>query len=288
MRERLLICTDLDRTLMPNGAQPESPGARERFARLVDRPEVILAYVSGRDRNLVEDAIGEYSLPVPDFAIGDVGTTIYRVGAAHAWQRDAAWEQEILHDWDGHSHDELAQALSDLPDLRLQEASKQNTCKLSYYLPLEIDTASLAREIEARLRALGVRVRLIWSLDEVAATGLLDVLPARASKLHAIEALMRALEFDSAQTVFCGDSGNDLEVLANAIPAVLVANAAAEVRADAARLAKEADHEDRLYLARGNFHGMNGNYAAGMLEGIEYYHPGISAWMGLTQDEGNA
>jgi len=288
MRERLLICTDLDRTLMPNGAQPESPGARERFARLVDRPEVRLAYVTGRDRKLVEDAIGEYSLPVPDFAIADVGTTIYRVGSAHAWQRNAAWEQEILRDWGDRSHDELAKALSDLPDLRLQEASKQNTCKLSYYLPLEIDTAVLSREIEARLRALGVRPRLIWSLDEVAATGLLDVLPARASKLHAIEALMRELEFDSAQTVFCGDSGNDLEVLASAIPAVLVANAADEVRADAARLAREMDHEDRLYLARGNFHGMNGNYAGGMLEGIEYYHPGSSAWMGFTQDEGFA
>lgn len=288
MPERLLICTDLDRTLIPNGAQPESSGAREHFAQLVDRPEVVLAYVSGRDRGLVEDAIGEYSLPVPDFAIGDVGTTIYRVGAAHAWQRDATWEQEIMQDWGGRSHRELAQALADLPELRLQEAARQNTCKLSYYLPADIDTASLSRTIDERLRALGVRPRLIWSVDEVAATGLLDVLPARASKLHAIEALMRELEFDPAQSVFCGDSGNDLEVLASAIPAVLVANAATEVRADAERLAREAGQGDRLYLARGDFHGMNGNYAGGMLEGIEYYHPGSSAWMGFAQDEGSA
>ena len=288
MPERLLICTDLDRTLIPNGTQPESPGARERFTLLVDRPEVILTYVSGRDRGLVEEAIVEYSLPVPDFAIGDVGTTIYRVGAEHAWQRDAAWEREILHDWDGRSRDELAQALSDLPGLRLQEAAKQNTCKLSYYLPLEIDTVSLARDIEARLHAFGVHSRLIWSLDEVAATGLLDVLPARASKLHAIEALMRELEFDTAQTVFCGDSGNDLEVLTSAIPAVLVANAGTAIRAEAVRLARETGHEDRLYLAQGNFHDLNGNYASGMLEGIVYYHPGSSTWMGFAQDGDSA
>ena len=288
MPERLLICTDLDRTLIPNGAQPESSGAREHFAQLVARPEVVLAYVSGRDRGLVEEAISEYSLPVPDYAIGDVGTTIYRVGATHAWQHDAAWEQEILQDWGGHSHRELAQALSDLPALRPQEAGKQNTCKLSYYPPVDIDTAALSRTIDQRLRALGVKPRLVWSVDEVAATGLLDVLPARASKLHAIEALMRELEFDPVQSVFCGDSGNDLEVLASAIPAVLVANAATEVRADADRLAREAGQEDRLYLARGDFHGMNGNYAGGMLEGIEYYHPGSSAWMGFTQDEGIA
>ena len=57
MLERLLICTDLDRTLIPNGTQPESSGARDHFATLVDRPEVTLAYVSGRHRALVKAAI---------------------------------------------------------------------------------------------------------------------------------------------------------------------------------------------------------------------------------------
>ena len=90
----LLIATDLDRTLLPNGAEPESPGAREMFARLVSRPEVTLAFVSGRHRELVEDAIEEFSLPQPDFVIGDVGTSIYHVdapGHAPADHRYAAW-----------------------------------------------------------------------------------------------------------------------------------------------------------------------------------------------------
>ncbi len=65
MPDRLLICTDLDRTLIPNGPQPESPGARRRFAILAERPEVTLAYVSGRHRALVEDAITTYRLPTP-------------------------------------------------------------------------------------------------------------------------------------------------------------------------------------------------------------------------------
>ena len=42
MPKRILICTDLDRTLLPNGKQPESPGARAAFTRLVSRPEVTL------------------------------------------------------------------------------------------------------------------------------------------------------------------------------------------------------------------------------------------------------
>ena len=43
-RVRLLLCTDLDRTLIPNGAQPESPGARQRFAALVAHDDILLAY----------------------------------------------------------------------------------------------------------------------------------------------------------------------------------------------------------------------------------------------------
>ncbi|MGB5475109.1 MAG: HAD family hydrolase, partial [Gammaproteobacteria bacterium] len=87
MPERLLICTDLDRTLLPNGPQSESPQARERFAGLVANPQITLAYVSGRHRALVEQAIFNYRLPVPDFVVGDVGTTIYRVGTEQAWAR---------------------------------------------------------------------------------------------------------------------------------------------------------------------------------------------------------
>jgi len=79
---QLLLCTDLDRTLIPNGEQAESPRAKELFERLVGREEVTLAYVTGRHRGLIEQAIQEYDLPLPDFAIGDVGTTIYQVSAS--------------------------------------------------------------------------------------------------------------------------------------------------------------------------------------------------------------
>ena len=79
MTQRLLLCTDMDRTLLPNGRQPESPQARRLFQRLVGRESVVLAYVTGRHRALVEKAIDEYGIPVPDYVIGDVGTTIYEV-----------------------------------------------------------------------------------------------------------------------------------------------------------------------------------------------------------------
>jgi len=68
MIDKLLICTDLDRTLLPNGKQPESAEARSMFARLVNRPEVSLADVSGGHRDLVQAAIWEYQLLTPSIS----------------------------------------------------------------------------------------------------------------------------------------------------------------------------------------------------------------------------
>jgi hypothetical protein len=148
-------------------------------------------------------------------------------------------------------------------------------------VPLHVDRNTLAGAIEERLAAAGIRARLIWSVDEPAGVGLLDVLPAGASKRHAIEALMQREGFSLDETLFCGDSGNDIEVLSSPIPAVLVANSQPEVRDLALRLATQAGCVDRLYIARGGFMGMNGNYCAGILEGIAHYHPDAAAWMGL-------
>jgi len=282
MNNKLLICTDLDRTLIPNGPQSESRGARERFAQLAGHSQTILAYVSGRDRPLVEKAITHYELPVPDFVIGDVGTTLYRINAEAEWTHERNWEDQISEDWAGKTHTELKQLLQELSTLRLQEHSKQNRHKLSYYVPVQADRESLTQMINERLANIGVRSNLIWSLDEPRGVGLLDILPAGASKLHAIQLLMEQEGLTTDNTIFCGDSGNDMEVLASPVPAVLVANAAPEVRELALDLSESSGLNDRLYIARGDFFGMNGNYSGGMLEGIAHYHPKTLSWMGLN------
>ena len=279
MADRLLLCTDLDRTLIPNGPQAESPAARVLFEALVERQEISLTYVSGRDRSLVEEAIKRYRLPAADFVIGDVGSSIYHVDNMNEWRLDRAWDAEIATDWGDYGHADVAHLLSDLAVLRLQEPARQNRHKLSYYVPVSADCSDLDRGISERLQSRGIQARLIWSIDAPANMGLLDVLPARVSKYHAIEALMRTQGFSLGNTVFCGDSGNDLEVFASAIPAVVVANADAEVRQMAIAAARKAGHAEQLYLARGHFLGMNGNYSAGMLEGIAHFQPQLLDWM---------
>jgi phosphoserine phosphatase len=114
-------------------------------------------------------------------------------------------------------------------------------------------------------------------VDETTSTGLLDVLPITATKQHAVEFLMQTLGFGLENTIFAGDSGNDLAVLGSPIRSVLVANATDQVRQQALEAAKARGQSDRLYLAHGNFYGMNGNYSAGILEGVMHYLPQVDA-----------
>ena len=152
-------------------------------------------------------------------------------------------------------------------------------------MPLHSDRQTLSRTIDQRLKDNDVAARLIWSVDEPAGVGLLDVLPARASKYHAIEALMQMRGFGYIDTVFCGDSGNDIEVLASPIPAVLVANGQPQVRELARRLADQGGNGEQLYFATGGFKGMNGNYSAGILEGVAHFHPDTIDWMGFSAEQ---
>lgn len=278
MDDLILLATDLDRTLLPNGAQPESPLARPRFRRFVARPEVRLAYVTGRHRELVEAAMAEYDLPRPDFVIADVGTSLYEL-QGEDWKQRGDWLQATAVDWEGRGHDELAAALAGIADLRLQEAAKQGPCKLSYYAAPMADPARLLARVREHLSPTGARVNLVWSVDETTATGLLDVLPARASKLHALAFLREHLGVALDHTVFAGDSGNDMEVLASDIPSVLVANAQETVRTEALSLAMRRGHGPTLYLAHGGLGGMNGNYSAGILEGVAHFIPATRAWL---------
>lgn len=278
MNEAILICTDLDRTLIPNGHAPESPSARQLLRRLVEREDVYLAYVSGRDKSLLEEAIDEWALPVPNFAIGDVGTTIYTIEDGN-WLPLQDWREEIGQDWGNYQRKDIARLLEGIDSLSLQEPYKQNDYKLSYYAPADANTADILSDIREKLADYPIRYNAIWSIDDFKQIGLLDILPNRANKHEAIRFLIHQNGFSARNTVFSGDSGNDLEVLTSELQATVVNNASDNIKQQARDMAKSHGHIDQLYIARGNFLGMNGNYAAGILEGLAHYIPRTRDWL---------
>lgn len=272
MSERLLLCTDMDRTVIPNGMQPEHPQARRHFRAFCQQANVSLVYVTGRHRQLVEKAIRSYQLPQPDYVISDVGTKIYQ--QRQGWQELSSWKTEIDKDWRGRSHQDLKQILKGIKSLKLQELSKQNTHKLSFYLPLYQDKTPVINEMQQRLQGEDIDASVMWSIDELTNIGLIDVLPKHATKLHAIKFLQAQLGYQHDEVIFAGDSGNDMPVLASDLQSILVNNASAEIKSLAYQLASDADQLDQLFIARDDGPlGMNGNYSAGVLQGIWHFAP---------------
>lgn len=281
--KKLMLCTDLDRTLLPNGAHAESANARQRFRQFVSRDEITLVYVSGRDKGLVKEAIENYAIPCPDYVISDVGSMIYKV-SDRMWDCLRSWEQLIQQDWGDTTHIEIQQYLSGIREIRLQEKHKQNRHKVSFYVNLGAEHAGVIQKIEKKLNPLGIQSNIIWSIDDIEDVGLVDILPSSASKKHAMEYLMQQLDFTLDETVFAGDSGNDMSVITSPVRSILVANATRDVKTTAEERVLKNNRSDNLYIARGDFMDMNGNYSAGILEGVVHYFPETQRWL-ITSDD---
>ena len=275
----ILLCSDMDRTVIPNGDAEEPPQARERFFRLASHPGINLAYVTGRDRQLVETAIGQYDLPYPVAAICDVGATIYHIFDTK-WERDRTWEDKIGREWKGYEHDDITCLLADIQrnGFHLQPPEKQNRFKISYFADMSVDINPLREQITGILDQKGIPANIICSVDEAEGVHLIDILPPRANKLLAIRFLVQQLKVDESRVVFSGDSGNDLDVLTSGMQAILVGNAAADIRKTAVARLTGKGLSERLYPANGDFKGMNGNYSAGVLEGVAHFFPEIASW----------
>lgn len=269
---KLLLCTDMDRTIIPNGFEPEHPDARKRFKQFCSNAGVTLVYVTGRHIALVKHAIHNYALPEPSYVISDVGTKIYQM-INNQWSEMPEWVTEIDKDWKGYNALDIRQFFGPITELILQESSKQNTHKLSYYLPLYLDNDDVIRRMKNVLTDIEIDVSIVWSLDEPKNTGLIDVLPCHATKLHAIEFLQKKLAYSLEEVIFAGDSGNDLPVLSSQINSVLVDNASNDIKFEAQQLAAASGNADSLYIANSSQLEMNGNYSAGVLEGVWHYAP---------------
>lgn len=280
-----LLCTDMDRTVIPNGEVPESPHVRRWLAQLIERSELQLAYVSGRDIGRVLDAIREWSLPQPDIIAGDVGTSIYRYDG-NAWVLDLLWQQRIAARWNDQNRHAVADALRTFEALSPQSDDRQRPLKMSYTVTVDVDIDALLPAVHEALQKCSLDSALVYSLDPEAGVMLFDIVPAESTKRHAIEYLRDAAGLGSGDVLFCGDSGNDLDVLCSPVPSVLVANGDEATRQAAINGATASGTLESLYLARGDLSALalpphvsellNGNYSAGILEGMFHCWPDIA------------
>ncbi len=280
-----LLCTDLDRTLLPNGEQEESPHARPILWHLLRTYDMALAYVSGRDLSRVLDAITEYDLPVPDFIGADVGTSIY-IRQDNNWIRSTEWESVVARDWNGGNSEDVHALLADIGNLQEQEEDRQSTFKRSYYFAESVDQNQLRNDVESRLNKQGVNASLVFSHDPEKSLGLLDVLPRSATKREAVTHLQTHLHTWPHEVMFAGDSGNDVSAICAEYAGVLVANADAASVASVKQESSASSQLESTYLAKGGLavagmDDLNGHYSAGIVEGLVHFRP---AWREHLQD----
>lgn len=228
-----LLVTDLDGTLL---------GDRDALAHLCnlfsrdDAPA--LAFATGRQRESAVTLLEQWNVSCGDFLIAGVGSEIYE-RTASGWNA-LPWPPDNER-WDA---ERVRAALAGLP---LEPQPVSSPVKVSY-----VATPESAAHAVDRLESLAIDANVVHSHGD-----LLDVLPSGVDKGSAVSWLTRHLEIDSSAVITCGDTENDLAMLALSCASIIVSNARREVRAAAASM-------EHVYIA-GRPH------AGGILEGLRRY-----------------
>ena len=262
-----ILATDLDRTLLPNGSWEGDSEAIELFNELTAKHDVLVVYVTGRNLDLTERAIAEFGVRHPDVLCGDVGTSIRKYENGK-WTFDEGWVAHVRHTspaWDAAA---VRDAVAEVDGIREQESEHLNQFKQSYYVAHQRKDEVLAKVDEL------VKDRfdevIVYSFDSQDGKGLLDFLPASATKQTALEYVAGEFGAVKEDVVFCGDSGNDIFPLTAGFSGVLVRNADDQL-VENVRQAMKGNPDLKVYFAQGDFRGLQGYYTSGVIEGAYHY-----------------
>ena len=237
--DRILI-TDIDNTLIGNR------DAFDNYLNYIDEKggEFLFGLASGRTLESMQQAIKEWGIPDPDILICSVGTEIYYNPDL---VQDQDWRHHIDYKW---QPEKILELIAELEGIEKQPDENQREFKLSFYYDPE--RSPTGEKLLTILRKNDIAARLIESHS-----GLLDILPIRASKGDAIRHIYMEQDIEPEKILVCGDSGNDEDMLRGNTLGLVVNNYSQEL--------KKLKGEPRIYFA-------NNSYAEGIIEGIEHYN----------------
>lgn len=262
-----ILATDLDRTLLPNGNWEEDEGAIDLFNKLTEEHEVLVVYVTGRNLALTEKAINDYGVRYPDILCGDVGTSI-RKYIDGEWKIDQGWIDHVKRKspkWDLKG---IRKAVHGIDGIREQESEHLSQFKQSYYVDHQ-KKHQVLEKVNHLVKGKYDEV-IVYSYDSQDEKGLLDILPASATKKTALEYVADEYAALKKDVVFCGDSGNDIFPLTAGFSGVLVRNADEQLVESVTEVMKQKPNV-RVYFAKGGVMGLKGYYTSGVIEGACHY-----------------
>ncbi|WP_250123054.1 sucrose-phosphate phosphatase [Chroococcidiopsis sp. CCMEE 29] len=240
-----LFVTDLDNTLV--GDDQALTKLNRQLSQHRQEYGTKIVYATGRSLTLYRQLQADKDLLQPDATIAAVGTEIYLNGSDTP---DPAWSEKLSHKW---NRDRIVATTAHFADLVPQPDSEQRPFKVSFFLT-EAIAAEVMPQLQSLLEKQGLDIKLIYSTGQD-----LDILPRHSDKGLAMQFLRQQWEIDPAQTVVCGDSGNDIALFAGAERGIIVGNASYEL------LQWHNDNPaDHHYLAEAAC-------AGGILEGLNYF-----------------
>ena len=258
-----VLATDLDGTLIPLDENEQNRMDLPILGRELQANGITLVFVTGRHFGSVLQAIEQLQLPMPDWIICDVGTSIFQRRTSGEFRSIGAYDEHLQQITSTMPVGALCKRLQSIQGLQLQEREKQGRFKLSFYADAA-DLDRLLEDIQAELKVANAPYSIVHSVDPFNGDGLIDLLPADVSKAHALEWWCGHVHLCPDSIVFAGDSGNDLAALTAGHRAIVVANADRAVVQRAYQEHQGAGWKNRLYIA-------NGRATSGVLEGCRWF-----------------
>lgn len=250
------LATDLDGTLIPLASHAEHVADLQKLGQVIQQHSLMLLYATGRHPASIFEAMSQYQLPIPEWAICDVGTTILKRTPDGTFESEPAYERQLA-ELSNHFPAEDVRLLCECVQFaRLQEQEKQGRFKVSFYTEVgQLSQATSA--IKTLLQNALADWNVISSVDPFTNDGLIDVLPEGVSKAYAIEWWRQNHGLECRQIAYAGDSCNDLAALTAGYHGIVVANAADDLRE---QLKEFADSQSLFYS--------KSKATSGVLEGL--------------------
>lgn len=243
---QFLFITDLDNTLVGDDQALDNLNQRLSHHRTTYGTKIV--YSTGRSLTSYQQLCTEKSLISPDALITGVGTAIYHDIDGSP---DPTWASLLMQGW---RRDDVVAIASQFSELTPQPNSEQSQFKVSYFLA-KADAEKVLPQLEANLHRQDLQFSLIYSGDKD-----LDILPLNANKGLAMTFIRQQWQFREAQTVACGDSGNDRALFSEGKEhGIIVGNAMRELLDW-----HHSNPSPRRYLAKAT-------YAAGIMEGLVHF-----------------
>lgn len=210
----LFLISDLDGTLVEG---EDTTGLDPLMSWLRRNPNMVFGISSGRNKQLLKEALGKYPFVDPDIIICSAGTELYYT---KEFLQDAGWQQHINYQW---KRDTITNLLSEIKQLTLQEDGAQHPYKISYYVEETFTDTKLAN-LNKLLCDKRLQAKVLLTENKY-----LDIIPRRAGKGNVIRYLSYKWKIPVDHFITAGNGGNDLDMLQSQTKGIVVANYSKEL-----------------------------------------------------------